>query len=100
MCRILALACLALIAGSASALAFRLPDTNAAFPTQHQQELRYEDRLDLPYAMNYTDGAARRLGVHDGQWEAFKTDSGDPMMPSFQGGVDHGAAMLKLQWQR
>ncbi len=50
--------------------------------------------------MNYTDEAAQRLGVHDGQWEAFDTNSSDPLMPSFKGGVDSGSAMFKLQWRR
>jgi hypothetical protein len=96
--RTLACACLALVAGTVLAFAFRPPETNTAFPTEHQQELRYADSQSQPYAMNYTDEAARRLGVHDGQWEAFDTHSSNPLMPSFRGGVDNGSAMLKLQW--
>ena|ERR1700761_7357219 len=95
---ILSCAGLALILGTTSALAFRPPDTNAAMPTEHQMELRYADAPNQPYAMNYTDEAAQRLGVHDGQWEAFDTHSSDPLMPSFRGGVDNGSAMVKLQW--
>jgi hypothetical protein len=89
---------LALIAGTGPALAFQPPDTNTAWPTQHQMELRYADSQPQPYAMNYTDEAAQRLGIHDGQWEAFDTHPSDPMMPSLKGGVDNGSAMFKLQW--
>jgi hypothetical protein len=95
---ILSCACLALVLGTTSALAFRPPDTNTALPTEHQMELRYADVQNQPYAMNYTDEAAQQLGVHDGQWEAFNTHSSDPLMPSFRGGVDNGSAMVKLQW--
>ena len=52
-----------------------------------------------PYAMNYTDEAARTLGVNDGKWEAFDTHSSNPMVPSLQGGIDHGGAMISLQWR-
>ena len=95
-----AFSCLALIAGTTPILAFRSPETNRAFPTEHQLELRSADNQKQPYAMNYTDEAAQTLGIHDGKWEAFDTRSSDPLMPSFKGGVDNGAAMLKLQWQR
>ena len=98
--RTLACASIALIAGTAPTFAFRPPETNAAFPTQHQLELRYADSQTQPYAMNYADEAAQRLGVQDGQWEAFATHSSDPLVPSFRGGVDSGAAMIKLQWAR
>ncbi len=101
-CTCLALAlgtsCLALALGTSSALAFRPPDIGGAPTTEHQQELRYADAQAQPYAMNYTDEAAQRLGVHDGQWEAFDTHSTDPLVPSFKGGVDSGSAMVKLQW--
>lgn len=93
-----AYACLTLIAGSLPALAFRPPDTNVAVATPHQQDLRTADNQNQPYAMNYTDEAARSLGVHDGQWEAFDTHSTDPLVPSFKGGIDNGSAMIKLQW--
>ena len=96
----LASAVLALIAAIGPASAFRPPQTNAAFPTEHQRELRDADSQSQPYPMNYSDEAARTLGVHDGHWDAFDTHSDDPLMPSFKGGVDSGAAMLKLQWQR
>jgi hypothetical protein len=94
----LACACLALLAGTASALAFRPPDAGAALTTQHQQDLRYADSQNQPYVMSYTDEAAQRLGIHDGQWEAFDTHSSDPLMPSFKGGVHNGSAMVRLQW--
>jgi len=97
---ILASTCLALMGGTVSASAFRLPETNAAFPTQHQLDLRYADGQSQPYAMSYTDEVAGRPGVQDGRWEAFETRSSDPLVPSFKGGVDRGGAMFKLQWQR
>lgn len=96
--RTLTSAFIALIAGTGSVLAFQPSDTNAAWPTQHQLELRYADSQTQPYAMNYADEAAQRLGIHEGQWEAFDTQSSNPMMPSFKGGVDNGSAMFKLQW--
>jgi hypothetical protein len=94
---ILSCACLALVLGTTSALAFRPPDANTE-TSEHQMELRYSDAPNQPYAMNYTDEAAQRLGVHDGQWEAFETHPSDPLLPSFRGGVDNGSAMVKLQW--
>ena len=95
---ILAFAGFVLVLKTTSAEAFRPPDTNVALPTEHQQALRYAEAQSQPYAMNYTDEASRRLGVHDGQWEVFDTHSSDPLVPSVKGGVDHGSAMLKLQW--
>jgi hypothetical protein len=95
---VLTVAILALIAGSAPAWAFRAPDSNAAWPTEHQLEQRYADQPSQPYAMNYTDEAAQRLGVRDGQWEAFEIHSGNPLMPSLKGGIDNGGAMIRLQW--
>jgi hypothetical protein len=87
----------ALMAGSLPCLAFA-PYNAPLPPTQHQLDVRYGDAQSQPYAMNYTDEAAQRLGVHDGQWEAFDTHSSDPLVPSFRGGVDNGSAMVKLQW--
>ena len=94
----LSCALIALVAATVPDLAFVPPNSNSAWPTPHQQELRSGDTQSQPYAMNYTDEAAQRLGVHDGQWEAFETHSTDPLVPSFKGGVDSGAAMFKLQW--
>ena len=85
-----------LVAGAAKA--FRAPETNVAWPTQHQREARYVDNISSPYAMNYADEAAQRLGVHEGRWEAFDTRSSDPLMPSFHGGIDQGRAAISLQW--
>jgi hypothetical protein len=93
------LASLGLIAGTASASAFGMPQTNAAWPTPHQLEERDPDSTPQPYAMNYSDEAAQKLGVQDGRWEAFSTQSSDPLMPSLKGGIDHGGAMLSLQWR-
>jgi hypothetical protein len=85
-----------LVAGPA--FAFRMPDTNAAWPTPHQIEGRYAEQPSQPYAMSYSDEAAERLGVKGGRWEAFDTHSTDPLMPSLKGGVDGSGAMLRLQW--
>ena len=67
--------------------------------TEHQMQLRYADTKPQPYAMNYTDEAAQTLGVKDGKWEAFSTQSPDPLMPRFKGGIDSGRAMIGLQWR-
>jgi len=96
----LVLAFAALAAASGPACAFRLQDPNAPPLTEHQRELRVADSQTQPYAMNLTDDAARSLGVQDGKWEAFSTQSHDPMMPSFRGGIDQGRAMIGLQWRR
>ena len=94
----LALTIAALAAGSSTAWAFRLPDGIPV--TEHQRELRYADTQTQPYAMTYTDEAARNLGVENGKWEAFSTQSRDPMMPRFRGGIDQGRAMIGLQWRQ
>ena len=97
----LALAFAALAAGSGPVWAFRVPETNAPFPTPHQRALRYaETHPDQPYVMNYADEAAQNLGVKAGKWEAFSTHSSDPLMPSFGGGIDGGRLMFGLQWRR
>ncbi len=97
--RSLALAFLAAAAGPAPAWTFRVPDSRAAPPTQHQIELRYADSRSQPYAMNYADEAAQTLGIQNGKWEAFDTRSSDPLMPSLKGGIDGGRAMIGLQWR-
>jgi hypothetical protein len=94
----LACGCCLLLLGTVPALAFRPPDTSAPMPTEHQQDLRYAQAQTAPYAMNYADEAAQQLGIHDGRWEAFDTQSTDPLVPSFKGGIDSGGAMFKLQW--
>jgi hypothetical protein len=93
----LAFAFVALAAGSGPAWAFRLPESTAAWPTEHQRQLRFADDQIQPYAMNYTDEVARKLGVREGQWEAFTPRSGD--MPSLKGGLSGGRPMLILQWR-
>ena len=93
----LAFALAALVAGSASAWAFRVPDSNAPGPTEHQKRLRVADNQTQPYAMNYADEAAQTLGVRDGRWEAFRPRSG--YMPTLKGGLDGGRPMLILQWR-
>ena len=57
--RTLVLTIAALAAGSSTAWAFRLPDGIPV--TEHQRELRYADNQTQPYAMSYTDEAARNL---------------------------------------
>jgi hypothetical protein len=71
------------------------PDFNAPYPVQHMREMSMAPQQ--PYAMNYTDQMAQKLGVKDGQWEAFH--SRDPLIPSLNGGMGaSGHPMLKLQW--
>ncbi len=96
---LIALVFLATSFAGAPAWAFATPQTNAALPTQHQQEFARQRQPASPYAMNYTDEAAQTLGVRDGKWEAFNTHSSDPLMPSLKGGIDHGGAMISLQWR-
>ena len=96
--RTLISAFLALIAGDRSGLGISAAQYQRCLAQQHQLELRYADSQTQPYAMNYADEAAQRLGIHEGQWEAFDTQSSNPMMPSFKGGVENGSAMFKLQW--
>lgn len=75
-----------------------MPDpARAASPTEHEIQLRYVDSRTAPYAMNYSDEAAQNLGIHDGQWEAFKTQSSDSL--SFKGGIQAGRPMIGLQWR-
>ncbi|MFO1246952.1 MAG: hypothetical protein U1E93_01740 [Alphaproteobacteria bacterium] len=96
--RFLALAIPALIAGTGPALAFDpVPQTNKAFPTEHQQALRVADNESPPYAMRYTDEAAQTLGMTDGKWEAYAPTS--PLLPRVNGGLDGGRPTLKLQWR-
>jgi len=78
------------------AFAFRAPDPNAAWPTPHQLEGRYADTAREPYAMNYSDEAARRLGLADGRWEAFNSQSTGGA--TLKGGFDSHGAVLRLQW--
>lgn len=84
--------------GAGTAQAGTLPDPNAGPATDHQLSLRYAQNQPPPYAMTYTDEAATSLGVKDGRWDAFDTRSNNPLMPSLKGGVDHGGAMVRLQW--
>ena len=93
-----AFAVAALAAGSPAAWAFRLTDPYAVPLTEHQLQLRSAETTPQPYAMTFADEAARRLGVQNGKWEAFSTQSRDPLIPSFRGGIDGGRAMIGLQW--
>lgn len=94
-----AFAFVALAAEPATARGFRVPDPNIPPMTEHQMQLRYTDSLKQPYATNYADEAARRLGIENGKWEAFSTQSNDPLTPRFRGGIDNGKAMIGLQWR-
>ena len=96
----LALAFAALAAGSQAGWAFRLPDSNPIPLTEHQKQLRAAETETQPYAMSYSEEAARSLGVRSGRWDAFSTQSRDPFMPSLRGGIDQGRAMIGLQWRR
>jgi len=83
------------------ALGFGRPDLATSAPIEHVREARYAEAQSAPYAMNYADDAARTLGVKDGHWQAFDTGGSprDPLLPSLNGGVDSGGAMLRLQWR-
>ena len=82
------------------AWAFRLPDPNAPLLTQHQLELRYLDRQQQPYAMNYTDEAAETLGMRDGHMDVFSSKpAAHGFMPTISGGLGGDGAMLRLQWR-
>ena len=95
---LLAAAIPALIAGAVPVWAFSpVPETNKAFPSEHQQELRTVASQPDPYPMRYTDEAAQTLGVKNGKWEAFTPSS--PLMPRVNGGLDGGRPMLRLQWR-
>jgi hypothetical protein len=94
-----AFAVAALAAGPSWAWSSRLPDPTAPPLTEHQIQLRVAETTLQPYAMNYADDAARTLGVKDGKWEAFSSQSRDPLTPSFRGGIDGGRAMIGLQWR-
>jgi hypothetical protein len=83
-----------LVAGPA--FAFRVPDPNAPWPTPHQREVGHADQERQPYAMSYSDEAARSLGLTDGRWEAFKSQS--PTGTTLKGGFDTRGAVLRLQW--
>jgi hypothetical protein len=95
--RTLAFAFLAVTAGPAPAWSFPIPDANAAPPSPHQ--LDQAATSSQPYARNYSDEAASRLGTQDGKWEGFITHSSSPLMPSLKGGIDHGGPMIRLQWR-
>jgi hypothetical protein len=83
-----------LVAGPA--FAFRAPDPNAPWPTPHQREVGYADQERQPYAMSYSDEAARSLGLTDGRWEAFSSQSAAGA--TLKGGFDTRGAVLRLQW--
>jgi hypothetical protein len=100
-CLLLSLTFLGLACSAASAA--RLPGTNnLASPMSYPgAPKRIYDDPKLPYAMNYTDEAARNLGVKDGHMDVFSTkpSSQNDLMPSLSGGVDSGGAMIRLQWR-
>jgi hypothetical protein len=96
--RIFPFAAALLAFAGAPVLAAARIDQQPTYPVQHQQDVRIAEQATQPYAMNYADEAAQRLGVKDGKWEAFDTGSSSSLLPSLKGGVDAGGAMVKLQW--
>ncbi len=98
---LLALVLLAIMTLPALAGGHRFDFSPAAPMSDHQMDLRYSDDAKPRYAMTYSDEAAQSLGVDGGKWEAFDTghSASEPLMPAFHGGVDNGAAMIKLQWR-
>ena len=97
----ISLAILGLGCGAASAA--RIPGTNIlASPMSYPGAPKHiYDDPKLPYAMNYTDEAARTLGVKDGHMDVFSTQptNRSELMPTLSGGVDSGGAMIRLQWR-
>jgi hypothetical protein len=85
----------AAVLAASPAFAFQVPQTNAAWPTQHQREALYADHQQ-PYTTTYTDEAARRLGLGDGGWEAFRSQPAGGA--TLKGGFDTHGAVLRLQW--
>jgi hypothetical protein len=93
---VLALCFAALFLGAGSAFAFQMPETNAPWPTPHQQESRFADNRPNPWSSTYSDEAARRLGMADGRWNAF--DSSGSLGTRVNGGFDSRGAVLRVQW--
>lgn len=93
----IALALAALAAGSGTAWALSPPEGNAPWPTENQRRLHLAENQPQPYALNYTDQVARRLGLREGRWQAFAPRSGE--LPALQGGLKGGRPMLILQWR-
>ena len=93
--RCLGLAFLALAAAGAPASAFQIPQPNTPYPTPHQLEATHNQ--PQPWAMTYGDEAARRLGVQNGRWEAFSSNSSDSRF-SLKGGINSQGAVLRLTW--
>ncbi len=91
------LAFLALAAAGSPANAFHIPQANAPYPTPNQQERRYAASEPNPWAMTYGDEAARRLGMQDGHWEAFRAEAGDARF-DLKGGITSKGAVLRLTW--
>ncbi len=96
MRKLLPLAAAVLALGAGQALAFGTDPIAPPVP-DHVRMARYSDTASQPYAMNYSDEAAQTLGMKDGRWEAFKSDT--PGMPNFNAGIDGGRPMLRLQWR-
>jgi hypothetical protein len=59
------------------------------------------DDIKLPYAMNYTDEAAKSLGVQNGHVDLFSAKPAEnrTYLPTFSGGLGGDGAMLKLKWR-
>lgn len=58
------------------------------------------DEPKPPYAMSYAEEAAQTLGMKDGHMDLFASRQmpGNPLVPTFSGGVDGQGAMLRLKW--
>ena len=78
------------------AFAFQIPQANAPYPTPHQREVA--DSQSQRWSTTYGDEAARRLGMQDGRWEAFGTDSNPSSRFNLRGGLDGRGAVLRLTW--
>jgi hypothetical protein len=58
------------------------------------------DAPPAPYAMNYVEEAAENIGVRDGRWDMYSSNSAEnrPYLPSISGTMGSSGPMLKLQW--
>lgn len=62
--------------------------------------LRFPDGENPPYALNYSDEAARALGVRKGHVDVFSITRPpqDGLVPNVRGGLDKKGPAIQLQW--
>jgi hypothetical protein len=57
-----------------------------------------DDPMPISYPMNYTDQAAKTLGVKGGRLDVFSRP-GSGAMPTISGGVDSKGPAVRLRWR-